>query len=178
MFHTRKGKDWTHSYGGDSKSGTFTKHVHKLFAPGADEVILDGEMMVWETIEQRYVIVLASAAATLTSAAHRTMRPCTAPHSSHPPFPSRCFLAMFCIKDGCACGDGLQQPASTNHQHINTLLTHQHINTSTASLRWAKKAPRFGRWASVESKEHSSNRGSARGHCWVAASSSLLLSTF
>ena len=55
FFHTRRGKDWTHSYGADANSGTFTKHVHKLFAPEVDEVILDGEMMVWETIEQRYI---------------------------------------------------------------------------------------------------------------------------
>jgi DNA ligase-4 len=55
MFHSRKPHEWTKTYGGHPAEGSWTQYSHKQFRPDADDLILDGEMMTWDSIKGRYI---------------------------------------------------------------------------------------------------------------------------
>ncbi|KAF3311061.1 DNA ligase (ATP) [Orbilia oligospora] len=79
-FYSRKAKEYTDHYGSsvDDENGTLTRYLKKAFKPGVRNIILDGEMVTWDPIEDAMV-----AFGTLKSAviAQRTDDP-----SAHRPF--------------------------------------------------------------------------------------------
>ncbi|EWC48222.1 hypothetical protein DRE_02326 [Drechslerella stenobrocha 248] len=79
-FWSRKAKDYTDHYGSsvDDEDGTLTRHLKDAFKPGVRNLILDGEMVTWDPIEDAIV-----AFGTLKSAviAQKTDDP-----SAHRPF--------------------------------------------------------------------------------------------
>lgn len=50
-FWSRKAKDYTYLYGSsfDDEKSALTRHLRDAFDPGVDNVILDGEMITWDT---------------------------------------------------------------------------------------------------------------------------------
>ncbi|KAF3930625.1 hypothetical protein ABW19_dt0205583 [Dactylella cylindrospora] len=79
-FWSRKAKNYTDHYGSsvDDENGTLTRYLKKAFKPGVRNLILDGEMITWDPIEDAMV-----AFGTLKSAviAQRTDDP-----NAHRPF--------------------------------------------------------------------------------------------
>ncbi|KAG6886219.1 DNA ligase (ATP) [Termitomyces sp. T159_Od127] len=51
--HFRKGKDYTYLYGKHVGTGSLTPFIDKAFDPRIDDIILDGEMLVWDPISER-----------------------------------------------------------------------------------------------------------------------------
>ncbi|KAI1188360.1 ATP dependent DNA ligase domain-containing protein [Nemania serpens] len=52
-FWSRKAKNYTHLYGEglhDEANSSLTRHLQKAFAPGVRNIILDGEMIVWDPL--------------------------------------------------------------------------------------------------------------------------------
>ncbi|EED80930.1 predicted protein [Postia placenta Mad-698-R] len=49
----RKGKDYTYLYGKHVGEGSLTPWIHKAFDARVDEIILDGEMLVWDPVSER-----------------------------------------------------------------------------------------------------------------------------
>ncbi|KAI1444952.1 ATP-dependent DNA ligase [Annulohypoxylon stygium] len=49
-FWSRKAKDYTYLYGNsfEDENGALTRHLRDAFAPGVRNIILDGEMIVWD----------------------------------------------------------------------------------------------------------------------------------
>ncbi|ORY90116.1 ATP dependent DNA ligase domain-domain-containing protein [Leucosporidium creatinivorum] len=47
-YWSRKGTDYTNAYGANPGEGSLTPYIHETFAEGVEEVILDGEMLVWD----------------------------------------------------------------------------------------------------------------------------------
>ncbi|KAK6533597.1 DNA ligase (ATP) [Orbilia ellipsospora] len=79
-FWSRKAKDYTDHYGSavDDRNGSLTRYLGNVFKPGVRNIILDGEMVTWDPIEDAMV-----AFGTLKSAviAQRTDDP-----TAHRPF--------------------------------------------------------------------------------------------
>lgn len=55
-YFTRHGNDCTPQFGMNSNTGCFTPLVHKLFKIPITDMILDGEMMVWDRHDLRFVV--------------------------------------------------------------------------------------------------------------------------
>lgn len=53
-YISRKGADYTKSFGDSYESGTLTPHLRPLLPLGMESIILDGEMMIWDTQQLRY----------------------------------------------------------------------------------------------------------------------------
>ncbi|KAF7796329.1 hypothetical protein EIP86_007506 [Pleurotus ostreatoroseus] len=53
FYCSRKGKDYTYLYGKHVGEGSLTPYIDKAFDSRIDEVILDGEMLVWDPVSQR-----------------------------------------------------------------------------------------------------------------------------
>nr|GAT46734.1 DNA ligase 4 [Mycena chlorophos] len=53
FYCSRKGKDYTYLYGKHVGTGSLTPYIDKAFDPRVDEIILDGEMLVWDPVSQR-----------------------------------------------------------------------------------------------------------------------------
>ncbi|OCH84742.1 ATP-dependent DNA ligase [Obba rivulosa] len=53
FYCSRKGKDYTYLYGKHVGTGTLTPYIHDAFDPRVDEIILDGEMLVWDPVSER-----------------------------------------------------------------------------------------------------------------------------
>ncbi|WAR55524.1 hypothetical protein PtB15_6B265 [Puccinia triticina] len=53
QYWSRKGTDYTALYGANPTSGCLTRYIHGAFKPGVDDVILDGEMLVWDPKKER-----------------------------------------------------------------------------------------------------------------------------
>lgn len=53
-YISRNGADYTRSFGGSFESGTLTPHLRTLLPLGMESIILDGEMMIWDTQQMRY----------------------------------------------------------------------------------------------------------------------------
>ncbi|KAF9052350.1 DNA ligase 4 [Hymenopellis radicata] len=53
FYCSRKGKDYTYLYGKHVGEGSLTPYVDKAFDHRVDEIILDGEMLVWDPVSQR-----------------------------------------------------------------------------------------------------------------------------
>ncbi|EJD07416.1 DNA ligase 4 [Fomitiporia mediterranea MF3/22] len=53
FYCSRKGKDYTYLYGANSESGSLTPYIWNAFDERVDEIILDGEMLVWDPVSGR-----------------------------------------------------------------------------------------------------------------------------
>ncbi|CDO73307.1 hypothetical protein BN946_scf185008.g69 [Trametes cinnabarina] len=53
FYCSRKGKDYTYLYGKHVGTGSLTPYIDAAFDPRVDEIILDGEMLVWDPISER-----------------------------------------------------------------------------------------------------------------------------
>ncbi|KZT10103.1 DNA ligase 4 [Laetiporus sulphureus 93-53] len=53
FYCSRKGKDYTYLYGKHVGTGSLTPYLHNAFDPRVDEIILDGEMLVWDPVSER-----------------------------------------------------------------------------------------------------------------------------
>lgn len=53
FYCSRKGKDYTYLYGSHVGTGSLTPGIAKTFHAQADNLILDGEMLVWDPISER-----------------------------------------------------------------------------------------------------------------------------
>ncbi|PPQ67701.1 hypothetical protein CVT24_002757 [Panaeolus cyanescens] len=53
FYCSRKGKDYTHLYGKHVGSGSLTPFIHSAFDSRVEEIILDGEMLVWDPVSER-----------------------------------------------------------------------------------------------------------------------------
>ncbi|KAI9064078.1 DNA ligase 4 [Trametes sanguinea] len=53
FYCSRKGKDYTYLYGKHVGTGSLTPYIDAAFDPRVDEIILDGEMLVWDPVTER-----------------------------------------------------------------------------------------------------------------------------
>ncbi|KAI0704277.1 ATP dependent DNA ligase domain-containing protein [Cytidiella melzeri] len=53
FYCSRKGKDYTYLYGKHVGSGSLTPFIDQAFDNRVDEIILDGEMLVWDPVSER-----------------------------------------------------------------------------------------------------------------------------
>lgn len=53
FYCSRKGKDYTYLYGKHIGSGSLTPFIDDAFDPRVEEIILDGEMLVWDPVSER-----------------------------------------------------------------------------------------------------------------------------
>ncbi|KAI0664220.1 DNA ligase 4 [Cubamyces menziesii] len=53
FYCSRKGKDYTYLYGKHVGTGSLTPYIDAAFDPRVDEIILDGEMLVWDPVSER-----------------------------------------------------------------------------------------------------------------------------
>ncbi|KAJ7281646.1 DNA ligase IV [Mycena rebaudengoi] len=53
FYCSRKGKDYTYLYGKHLAAGSLTPFIDKAFDPRVEDIILDGEMLVWDPVSQR-----------------------------------------------------------------------------------------------------------------------------
>ncbi|KAJ7634099.1 DNA ligase IV [Mycena polygramma] len=53
FYCSRKGKDYTYLYGKHLAVGSLTPYIDKAFDPRVEDIILDGEMLVWDPVSQR-----------------------------------------------------------------------------------------------------------------------------
>ncbi|KZT52994.1 ATP-dependent DNA ligase [Calocera cornea HHB12733] len=54
-YCSRKGKDYTYLYGQHVGTGSLTPFIDAAFSAGVDNVILDGEMLVWDPFTEHYL---------------------------------------------------------------------------------------------------------------------------
>ncbi|KAI5121896.1 hypothetical protein M0805_001100 [Coniferiporia weirii] len=77
FFCSRKGKDYTYLYGGDNSSGSLTPYISHAFDDRVEEIILDGEMLVWDPVSERNLpFGTLKTAALDKSKGHLNPRPC------------------------------------------------------------------------------------------------------
>ncbi|KAI0272769.1 ATP dependent DNA ligase domain-containing protein [Gloeopeniophorella convolvens] len=55
FYCSRKGKDYTYLYGSHVGTGSLTPYIDAAFDPRIDNIILDGEMLVWDPVLERSV---------------------------------------------------------------------------------------------------------------------------
>ncbi|KDQ13109.1 hypothetical protein BOTBODRAFT_33972 [Botryobasidium botryosum FD-172 SS1] len=56
FYCSRKAKDYTYLYGSDATTGALTPYIHDYaFDPRVKNVILDGEMLVWDPLLEKYL---------------------------------------------------------------------------------------------------------------------------
>ncbi|GAA6040368.1 hypothetical protein JCM8097_007579 [Rhodosporidiobolus ruineniae] len=55
QYHSRKAKDYTYLYGKDYEEGSLTPFLQDALIDGIEEVILDGEMLVWDPSMNKYM---------------------------------------------------------------------------------------------------------------------------
>ncbi|KAI0289553.1 DNA ligase 4 [Russula brevipes] len=53
LYCSRKGKDYTYLYGSHVGTGSLTPYIDKAFDRRIDNIILDGEMLVWDPVSER-----------------------------------------------------------------------------------------------------------------------------
>lgn len=53
FYCSRKGKDYTYLYGKHVGTGSLTPHIDQAFDSRIDDIILDGEMLVWDPVTER-----------------------------------------------------------------------------------------------------------------------------
>lgn len=77
FYCSRKGKDYTYLYGKHVGEGSLTPWIHKAFDARVDEIILDGEMLVWDPVSERNLpFGTLKTAALDRSKKERAPRPC------------------------------------------------------------------------------------------------------
>ncbi|KAJ3571822.1 hypothetical protein NP233_g3508 [Leucocoprinus birnbaumii] len=75
----RKGKDYTYLYGKHVGTGSLTPHIDQAFDSRIDDIILDGEMLVWDPVTERnlpFGTLKTAARGTDNSKAELNPRPC------------------------------------------------------------------------------------------------------
>ncbi|KAI0058986.1 ATP-dependent DNA ligase [Artomyces pyxidatus] len=77
FYCSRKGKDYTYLYGKHVGTGSLTPYINTAFDDRIDDIILDGEMLVWDPISERNLPfgTLKSAALDKSKKEHNP-RPC------------------------------------------------------------------------------------------------------
>ncbi|KAH7924280.1 ATP-dependent DNA ligase [Leucogyrophana mollusca] len=77
FYCSRKGKDYTYLYGKHIGIGSLTPHIDAAFDERVDDIILDGEMLVWDPVSERNLPfgTLKTAALDKTKKEHNP-RPC------------------------------------------------------------------------------------------------------
>ncbi|KAF9219810.1 ATP-dependent DNA ligase [Gyrodon lividus] len=77
FYCSRKGKDYTYLYGKHVGTGSLTPHIDAAFDERIDDIILDGEMLVWDPVSERNLPfgTLKTAALDKSKAEHNP-RPC------------------------------------------------------------------------------------------------------
>ncbi|KAI0051030.1 DNA ligase IV [Auriscalpium vulgare] len=77
FYCSRKGKDYTYLYGKHIGTGSLTPFIDSAFDNRIDDIVLDGEMLVWDPISERNLPfgTLKTAALDKTKAEHNP-RPC------------------------------------------------------------------------------------------------------
>ncbi|WWC58136.1 uncharacterized protein I303_100671 [Kwoniella dejecticola CBS 10117] len=55
FYCSRKAKDYTYLYGAHIGEGSLTQHISSAFSEAVRNIILDGEMLVWDPILEKYV---------------------------------------------------------------------------------------------------------------------------
>ncbi|KAG8787200.1 DNA ligase (ATP) [Serendipita sp. 397] len=55
FYCSRKSKEYTYLYGKHPGEGSLTPYIHASFNPEVEECILDGEMLVWDPVSERYL---------------------------------------------------------------------------------------------------------------------------
>ncbi|KAG8751329.1 DNA ligase (ATP), partial [Ceratobasidium sp. 423] len=55
FYSSRKGTDYTHLYGAHVGIGSLTPYIHSAFDDRIEDCILDGEMMVWDPMLDKYL---------------------------------------------------------------------------------------------------------------------------
>ncbi|KAI9457174.1 ATP dependent DNA ligase domain-containing protein [Boletus coccyginus] len=77
FYCSRKGKDYTGLYGKHVGEGSLTPHIDAAFDSRVEEIILDGEMLVWDPVSERNLPfgTLKTAALDKSKVEHRP-RPC------------------------------------------------------------------------------------------------------
>ncbi|KAF7972746.1 hypothetical protein HWV62_17106 [Athelia sp. TMB] len=53
FYCSRKGKDYTYLYGAHVGTGSLTPHIDTAFDPRIENIILDGELLVWDPVSER-----------------------------------------------------------------------------------------------------------------------------
>ncbi|KAF8216400.1 DNA ligase 4 [Mycena galopus ATCC 62051] len=53
FYCSRKGKDYTYLYGKHLAAGSLTPYIDKAFDSRVEDIILDGEMLVWDPVSER-----------------------------------------------------------------------------------------------------------------------------
>ncbi|KIY47685.1 ATP-dependent DNA ligase [Fistulina hepatica ATCC 64428] len=77
FYCSRKGKDYTYLYGAHPGEGSLTPYIDKEFDPRVEEIILDGEMLVWDPVsESNLPFGTLKTAALDKSKAEYNPRPC------------------------------------------------------------------------------------------------------
>ncbi|GLB41800.1 putative DNA ligase [Lyophyllum shimeji] len=77
FYCSRKGKDYTYLYGKHVGTGSLTPFIDKAFDPRIDDIILDGEMLVWDPVSERNLpFGTLKTAALDTSKKEYNPRPC------------------------------------------------------------------------------------------------------
>ncbi|GJN92108.1 hypothetical protein Rhopal_005137-T1 [Rhodotorula paludigena] len=54
-YSSRRAKDYTYLYGKDSRSGSLTPFIQDCINPEVDQIVLDGEMLVWDPTIEKYM---------------------------------------------------------------------------------------------------------------------------
>ncbi|KAF9244662.1 ATP dependent DNA ligase domain-containing protein [Melanogaster broomeanus] len=77
FYCSRKGKDYTYLYGKHVGTGSLTPYIDAAFDERVDDIILDGEMLVWDPVSERNLPfgTLKTAALDKSKAEHNP-RPC------------------------------------------------------------------------------------------------------
>ncbi|WRT63833.1 uncharacterized protein IL334_000758 [Kwoniella shivajii] len=55
FYCSRKAKDYTYLYGAHIGEGSLTQHISGAFQDGVRNIILDGEMLVWDPVLEKYL---------------------------------------------------------------------------------------------------------------------------
>ncbi|KAJ6518705.1 DNA ligase IV [Mycena sanguinolenta] len=77
FYCSRKGKDYTYLYGKHLAAGSLTPYIDKAFDSRVDDIILDGEMLVWDPVsEQNLPFGTLKTAALDKSKKEHNPRPC------------------------------------------------------------------------------------------------------
>ncbi|GAA5907954.1 hypothetical protein JCM8208_004007 [Rhodotorula glutinis] len=55
MYSSRKNKDYTYLYGANATSGSLTPYIQDCLDPDIENLVLDGEMLVWDPVLGKYM---------------------------------------------------------------------------------------------------------------------------
>ncbi|VDB87968.1 unnamed protein product [Peniophora sp. CBMAI 1063] len=77
FYCSRKAKDYTYLYGKHIGEGSMTPHIAECFDPRVEDIVLDGELLVWDPVSERHLpFGTLKTAATNKSPTLKDPRPC------------------------------------------------------------------------------------------------------